>query len=181
MVEPSVAEAFLRNNPGIASVFHPEAKAKSPAGAKPSTLKAEANVRPLQTSEVTPQAPTCDAGDHTVPGPVAAEQAPDTQTAEHREHLGDLPIPASLKPPPGGGKDRSANRQAVSAGPLESGCRREGGKRKRRRRRRGHPVITQEWRGTTGPFLKALEGTSPQERLRIMACLNELAGMVASA
>lgn len=52
----------------------------------------------------------------------------------------------------------------------------------RRRRRRGKGGTGQQHASIANPhILKALAGTSPEERLRITACLTELLGLVASA
>lgn len=55
------------------------------------------------------------------------------------------------------------------------------GKRRRRRRGKGGAGAQPGTTGTQSLLLKNLVGASPQERLRVVAVLNELAGIVASA
>lgn len=53
-------------------------------------------------------------------------------------------------------------------------------RRPRRRRRKGGNSESPITPCTQLPVLKALADTTPQDRLRVVACLNELAGLVAS-
>jgi hypothetical protein len=159
MVRPSDVERFLRDTPGIASTFHPAPK-PAPAADEPAS------------ADETPAAMTGqEAGSPTSKAPgggqeLAIESA--LSAAAETSGSGDTAVEHAARVP-----DAHSKPSAQTA---------EGGSKRRRRRRRGKggagtPTPT----GIQQPVLKALAGTTPQERLRLTACLTELLGLVASA
>jgi hypothetical protein len=155
MVRPSDVETFLRATPGIVSVFHP-------AGTKPAATETtnpptanKPDDEPADTATISPaQSVAASAGHGNQPAGVA----------ESRE-------------------GQACQNQETVVAPLDSPKAQTGSNKRRRRRRHGKadagkPSIA----SSTQPMvLKALAGTTPQERLRITACLTELLGLVASA
>jgi hypothetical protein len=158
MVRPSDAERFLRATPGIASKFHPAAeKAVADPGQTPATPKVKA---PEQAKDLagpthvnSAQAAAIPEVDVTAAEPVAAETAPAPKV--------ETPTVAPSDP-------KKTDSPAA-----------EPDSKRRRRRRRGKGGSSSQSAPHSPPFLKALVGTTPQERLRITACLNELAALVA--
>ena len=159
MVRPSDAERFLRATPGIASKFHPAAER---AVADPGQISAAPKVEAPEQAEdsahpahVNSAQPTATPEvELTAAGPVAAELAP----------VPKVETPAATPSKPEKTDSPSAEPDA-----------------KRRRRRRGKGGSSSLSTPHSPTILKALVGTTPRERLRITACLNELAALVASA
>jgi hypothetical protein len=152
-------ERLLRDTPGIASVFHPK--------------RGTPKDRKLADVCTQPTPAICHAALHTA-DPITMQ----VQSAE------GLPAPQAVPIVPASKTTQAQSPVAQVAQPPDAKGRSETSSTKRRRRRRGkggglgksHPLVAVQ------PFiLKALDGTTPAERLRIMACLNELAGLVASA
>ncbi len=118
-----------------------------------------------------------------MPKPEKVEQTPIASTAAPT--VGDTPpapevgvpiLPSVNEQTPGPSQHERANADSEA----------KTGKRRRSRRRGkrgengfGKPVS--ELSGTHPLFLKTLQGATPQEHLRVIACLIELAGMLASA
>ncbi len=179
MVRPSDAERFLRDTPGIASKFHPSAKKQIPADpgktmavpAKQSPKKPTVSVNPSEAlAAEDSSAATVDSSAEPTPteeaipsGKDEHHSAADVTAANHKATQSET----DPSDPSGAGTPQAGN----------------GGKRRRPRRRgkRGGSEKSPDKSENPPVFLKALTGTSPQERLRITACLNELASLVASA
>lgn len=159
-----------------------------PAGNPTPTLDSEDAVLEAELAEHHSEAPSeppraPNETPKNVPQPEKIEQAPIASTAAPKE--GDTPpapeagipiLPSVNEQNPG-----SSQKEGADADPAA-----KTGKRRRNRRRGkggdkglGKPVA--EVSGSHPLFLKTLQGATPQERLRVIACLNELAGMVASA
>jgi hypothetical protein len=162
MVRLADVERFLRDTPGIASIFHPAAK-KSAGAMTGKTVASGGNEPAMPEMTSDSESPTTEKSVaqpiQTHPLVEAASAKPGNEAVEQSQsaHVPD-PLPEPSTQPGGDGTKR------------------------RRRRRRGkgggkNPAIP----SLRQPVLKALAGTTPQERLRITACLNELAGLVASA
>jgi hypothetical protein len=176
LVRLSDVEKLLRNSPGIASIFHP-AKSAASVASQPEAHDADStpdaangDQQATAAADVEPALvplPEAVIASHTIPDVAApaAKVAPKVSAPAHNADAKDASAPESSQ----GG--------AVSP---QSG---DGGKRRRPRRRgkRRGAGISADNVETSPVFLKALTGTSPQERLRITACLNELASLVASA
>lgn len=151
LVKPSDVEKLLRETPGIASIFHP------------------AGSRPAKTTHPKAQQPE----------PKKVEPA-STATSKHEPKI-DTSTPAKAercsavdRPVTEGGNASTP----VSDTPQSSHPR----KRRRRGRGRGKSGAVQSNPSSVKSLaLRALNGSSPEERLRITACLNELASLVASA
>lgn len=162
MVRYSDVDRFLRDTLGIASIFHPAASNPAPAAAEPASADETSAVMTGQEAE----SPTSKVagGGHESAAEAALTAAAETSGSDATavDHGSPARVP-----------DVHANPSAQTA---------EGGTKRRRRRRRGKggagsPTPT----GIQQPVLKALAGTTPQERLRLTACLTELLGLVASA
>lgn len=150
MVRPSEVERFLRDRPGIKSKFHTKPE-ETPTE---TLLESEPKANDEGTiQDKTPARPTIDK-DLVTPDPVVPVATP---KQEHSQ-----PSNASV------------------SGVEEQQVENKG--KRRRQRRRGKRDGDQRPEGThTKPLiLRALCGTTDKERLRITACLNELASIVAS-
>ena len=148
MVRLSEVAHFLRETPGIVSIFHP---------------KSGDTIR-----EAT----------HAAPVPETIEQPSDT--ASPPPSPDNAPYhPMQTQPTPKSADDaalRPSQAERVDVEPVA-----KNGKR-RRNRRRGKGGIASTYIPTANQrLLKTLVGATPQERLRVIACLNELAGLIASA
>lgn len=162
MVRPSDVERFLRDTPGIASIFHPAATKPAPAADEPASADETSAVIKDQNAE-SPKSKAL--GD----GQESAAEAASTAAAE----TSGSDNAAVEHGPPSLCLDAHANLSPQTA---------EGGIKRRRRRRRGKGGAgSSPPAGIQQPVLKALAGTTPQERLRLTACLTELLGLVASA
>lgn len=155
MVRLADVEAFLRATPGIVSIFHPAgAKAAATETAySPTVNKADDELADTATISATQ--------------PVAASAAHANQ-----------PVGAAASR-----EGQACQNQETVVAPLDSPEAQTGSSKRRRRRRRGkgNAVKPSAASSIQPPALKALAGTTPQERLRITACLTELLGLVASA
>jgi len=155
MVHPSDVERFLRSTPGIASNFHP-AKGKTHES---KILTSQARV-PGDEFLKAPESKACEESPLPALPAKKSEPAKDPQKTESS--------PPNVAPP------------IASAG--EDHATQPHPKRRRRRRRgKGGKVEAPRDPGSEPLTLKALAGTTPQERLRLTACLNELASLVASS
>ena len=160
MVRPSVAERLLRETPGIASVFHPG----NSVGADPKQPDAITQSAPVAIRVSPPPAQPM------VVHMKASEASPVTRAV--KVAIQDKPVQvqqpvaqAATPPDEDGGPETRATKK----------------RRHRRRGKGGGLGQSVPAAAVRPPFLKALDGTTPAERLRIMACLNELAGLVALA
>lgn len=175
MVRLSDVERFLRETPGVASMFYPKSNPPGEIKDGPS-LTGLIDEREDQSPPSSPdtsgksEMPPVGAKEIETNPPAVQTPADGVVAGAKREHkaLDGKQITADA--------DGQAN-PSTQAPP-------DGIKRRRRRRRgRGKGGV-----GNLVPsaepqplFLKALAGTTPKERLRLTACLNELAGLVASA
>jgi hypothetical protein len=163
MVRLSDAERFLRATPGIASIFHPaDSKSTAAPASKPPSADEASQVLTRQKAAC-PESQEAGEGQESkaaTSSNVAADTVNPNDTSADRKQL--APVTDAQADP------------STHTVPV-------GGKRRRRRRRGkgggGSPAPA----GIQQPVLKALAGTTPQERLRITACLTELVGLVASA
>lgn len=162
MVRLSDVERFLRDTPGIASIFHPAGD--KAAGAMTAQTAGPASIEPAKLDKA--QDKKSSATEASVMQPsrahaaVAADSAkPANQAADHSQ----------LTHGPDAQSEPSTHTAA------------DGLKRRRRRRRGKGGGESPTTAGIQPPVLKALAGTTPKERLRITACLTELLRLVASA
>ncbi len=162
LVRLSDVERFLRETPGIASIFHPAAE--KPAGAMTGKTAVSGGIEPAKP-EVT-----------------SDDKSSVTEASVAQPIHAHPPVVAGSAKPESEAVDHSPSAHVPDPKPEPTGHDAGNGNKRRRRRRRGkgggkNPAIP----SLRQPVLKALAGTTPQERLRITACLNELAGLVASA
>ena len=158
LVCPSEVEKFLKETKGIASIFHPsDASPAATEGQPPQatdTPKPPAEPKPVQ---VTPSAHDADSSESTTANEADA-------------------VPKESCP-------RADSATADATDPPES----EQDGKPRRKRRRGKRRGKGTGNGSTfspsvqQATLQALAGTTVEDRLRLTACLNELASLVASA
>lgn len=156
----SDVERLLRDSPKIASVFHPKPSSShevedtsSPAG--PLEVPDRGEPHPVDQQPNNSDKPGVYPSDRSV-GVIILD--------DMRDKCSKIPDDSETQSDP-----------SAEIGPKGTGT-----KRRRRRRRGkgggGKPLAAE----VHSLALKALTGTTPQERLRITACLNELAGLVAS-
>jgi hypothetical protein len=153
-------ERLLRNTPGIASMFHPGDATRLDRKQPDATTQSAPVPTPVVPHPALPL----------VVQMKVSEAPPVTRALK----VAIQDKPAQVQQPVA----QAATRPDADGGPETRAT------KKRRLRRRGKggglgqplPAVA-----ARPPFLKALDGTTPAERLRIMACLNELAGLVASA
>jgi hypothetical protein len=180
MVRLSDVGRFLHNASSIASVFHPATNAE-PAETvieSPSATPTSAATAPAMTLPPVRE-PTC--------GVATAPSAPPAVPTRF-EHAGGFPFPdeceASPKPATVSRQRASTQEEAHTTPPDATNERSP--KRRRRNRGRGRGLgagvgVSPESSGMGARFISLLAGTTPGERLKLMACLNELSAMVASA
>jgi hypothetical protein len=183
MVRLSDVERFLRDTPGIASIFHPATNAESAdiVAEAPSATPTSAAPAPAVTLPPVRE-PT--SGVATAP---PAKQAVPTR----KEFAGGFPFPDEGAVPP---NPATVSRQRASTqeeahttpAPPPDATNERSPKRRRRNRGRGRGLgagvgVPPESSGMGARFISLLAGTTPGERLKLMACLNELSAMVASA
>ena len=154
MARPSDVEAFLRATPGIVSVFHPAGKKPAATEAMNPPRANKPDYEPSDTATISPmRSVTASEGHGNQPSVVV----------ESRE-------------------GQACQNQETFVAHLDSPKAQFGSsKRRRRRRGKGDGATPSIASSTQPPVLKALAGTTPQERLRITACLTELLCLVASA
>ncbi len=155
LVRPSEVERFLRATPAIASVFHPKT-------AEESSGTGESAQPPLE--------PAAEGRQH------AIDQSRKTVEVETKGSPA-VEAGAETSAPPAGASAFSLEGQ----GDSESRNTDEGRKRRRQRRRGRGNSGPREIRDDESLPVKRLVGISSKERLKIIACLNELAALVASA
>lgn len=160
MVRPSDVERFLRATPGIASIFHPADSKPIPSV---SQLPSATDMSPVMTHQKSERPESQETGKgkkskSTAPSNVAAAADNSNDSSGDGKQLSPVSVAqedSSTQPAPVGGK--------------------------RNRRGRGKGGRSPAPCGIQQPVLKALAGTTPQDRLRITACLTALVGLVASA
>ena len=171
-VKTDDVEKLLRTTPGIKSMFYPRESSAS--------VSDVAHVTGA-TSDNDPDGQTADAGNTAVAVNVSAEpptvakgsssNALNLNHDRNNARLDNKQIPVTH-----GGK-QAANQSAETSSDAVPKKR-----RRRRHRGRGNSATTHEVSASgSAHFMKNLAGTTPGERLKITAFLNELAAMVASA
>jgi hypothetical protein len=155
MVRLCDVDRFLRDTPGIASKFHPrngEVGDCSPA--------------PVVTPPLAATAPAALPDAPTVIVPSEAAVVPPSPVVRRPDAIGEpaSSCVAEVLPKADGPDAPTPQNQP-----------------KRRRRRRGKGGSGQTSPPVQTSFVKALDGVSPEIRLKLTACLNELAAIVASA
>lgn len=161
MVRRTDVERLLRENPNIVSKFHP--RPSSPAEVKDGPSLTGLIDDPGKADPMPPsKKPTT-----SEKTPVKPPVKPDDSTSLPARQKSAEPLVAQPQVDPD---------SAIAAEPEPVG------RKRRRSRRRGRGGNGQQPSASDLPptALKALAGTTPKERLRITACLNELAGLVAS-
>lgn len=174
MVKPSLVEAFLRETPGINSIFHPRNQEKvtrelplenpPPDTTPPSSTSKTAKISVTEKATTTPTVLS--------PPPEDKQAAP----------LIDKPIKPDSPSTAAHLESTSASGLETSVAPSISDHGTRSPRKRRRGKGRGKRTTSSGNSVAPAPYqrLKALEGTSPGERLRITACLTELANLVAS-
>jgi len=167
MVRLSDVERFLRVTPGVESMFYP--KRKKDGLSLTGLIDKPDDKNPPSPPDPSGELQTPHVG-HKKPETKPSTAHPTQTTADVSVDTAKLENQALDQKHPAGDTDSSTQAPA------------DGTKRRRRRRRGksgdGNRLATAELQPLV---LKTLAGTTPQERLRITACLNELAGLVASA
>ena len=156
MVRPSEVEKFLKATKGIASIFHP-------SDARPTTAEGQ----PAQATDVSK-----------LPAePKSVEVTHSNHDADPSESTEDNGIGATPKESCPQADTGTADADDTSAYGRDGTPRRKRRRGKKRSKGKGNTFSPSVQQAT----FQALAGATVEERLRLTACLNELASLVASA
>lgn len=157
LVRLSDVEHFLSSTPGIVSAFHPKTIKSTVAETGQPTCASAVINEPTGAGMESPCQPAETVADH----------------GKQSIRTTDLSV-----------EDNDCRHGTAAVSQEGTEPKTSGRKKRRRRRNRGHvkSAATHEESATaSAPFMKILANATPEERFKIMACLNELATMVASA